>query len=138
MLKRNGRLASRKLAAVGVAVTANHPAEALRVPAVPGTAAGKRRQRIHGKSGNGCPGDSLDARHVLLVKPGPLRQRVIADNVLLDEVSDGYADSGLHVPNLGTFAGGPKRSHYLSFRVLATRSEQSTRFSAGSGFPATA
>ena len=88
----------------GGTVAAESAAKSLRMFAVPGGAIGKGRQPFHGQTGYGCLGRLLHARHVLLVQPGPLGQRVIGHDVLLDETADSCADTGLHDPNLGRSA----------------------------------
>ncbi len=95
----------------------------------------KRRQRINRETRHCGPREFLCAGHILLVQPRPPWERVIGDDVLLDEAADGYADSGLHVLNLETVAERPQRSHYPSFRAPATRTATTTRFSAAGGSP---
>ncbi|MFC7850177.1 hypothetical protein ACFUTU_17040 [Arthrobacter sp. NPDC057388] len=70
-------------------MAASPPPKGLRVLAVPGVADRKRWQRIHRKTRHRGPAGFLCTGHVLLIQPRPLRERVIGDDVLLDEAADG-------------------------------------------------
>lgn len=69
-----------------------------------GVTARKRRERLHRPPCHRLHSGLLHKGHILLVKPGAFGERVIANDVLLDETADSCADSGLHDPKLWTSA----------------------------------
>jgi len=83
----------------GIVIVQPSP-KALRMSAVPRVSATKRWQRLHSQARNSRPCRHLHARHVLLVKPGPLGERVVGHYVPFDEAEDGCDDSDLHDLNL--------------------------------------
>ncbi len=64
-----------------------------------------------------CPHLDKEAKHVMLVKPRPLRRRIIDDDVTLNELADPVLDSKLHSLKLECGSAAPQSGRYLFLLV---------------------